>query len=59
MTLTEDARLLLVHTMKTADERRLRGRGQALLMAARGRPPVPIAEDVGVRVRTVQRWLTA
>jgi transposase len=57
--LTEDARLLLVHTMKTSAERRLRGRCQALLMAARGRPHVQIAEDLGVHVRTVQRWLNA
>jgi transposase len=59
MTLTEDARLLLVHTMNTSAERRLRGRCQALLMAARGRPHVQIAEDLGGHVRTIQRWLNA
>lgn len=59
ITLTEDARLLLVHTMKTSAERRLRGRCQALLMATRGRPHVQIADDLGVHVRTIQRWLNA
>jgi transposase len=56
---TDDARPSLARTMKTSDERRLRGRCQALLMAARGRPHVQIAEDLGVHVRTVQRWLNA
>jgi len=37
----------------------VRDRAQAVLMAHRGRPRGQIAADLGVRVRTVQRWLNA
>jgi transposase len=40
-------------------EGRLRTRCQALLMAHRGRQHRHIAEDLGVTVRTLQRWLRA
>jgi transposase len=43
--------------MKTTPERRRRERGQAILMAERGRPHSRIAEDLGVSVRTLQRGL--
>jgi transposase len=46
-----------VEVMKTASDRRLRIRCQAVLMAARGRPHGHIAEDLAVSVRTLQRWL--
>ena len=47
----------LVEGMKTTPDARLRMRCQAVLMAARGRPHGHMAEDLAVRVRTLQRWL--
>jgi hypothetical protein len=59
MPLTVDARLLLVRPMNPSAERRRRGRCQARLMAARGRPPGPSAEALSGPVRTSQRWRNA
>ncbi len=59
LTLNDDERLVLTHTMKETADRRLRARCQAILMAARGRRHGQIAEDLGVTVRTIQRWLNA
>jgi transposase len=42
-----------------ATEGRLRTRCQAVLMAHRGRRHRHMAEDLGVTVRTLQRWLRA
>jgi transposase len=42
---------------KVTPDRRLRARCQAVLMAARGRRHRHMAEDLGVSVRTLQRWL--
>jgi transposase len=57
-TLSDQAGQPLVEAMTTTTDARLRARGQAILMAARGRPHGHIAEDLGVSVRTLQRWLT-
>jgi transposase len=42
---------------KTATDRRVRARCQAVLMAQRGRQRQAIAEDVGVHRTTVKKWL--
>jgi transposase len=47
----------LEHTFKTTSDRRLRARGQAVLMASRGRKRKTIAPDVGVHRTTGRRWL--
>ena len=47
----------LQDTFQTTPDRRLRDRCQAILMAARGRRHRLIAEDLGINVRTLQRWL--
>jgi hypothetical protein len=52
-----DAEHCLQETFRTTPDRRLRGRCQAMLMAARGRRPRLIAKDLGISVRTLQRWL--
>jgi transposase len=57
--LREDERHQLAKTFQTTANRRLRDRCQAILMAARGRPHRQIAEDLGMSVRTRQRWLNA
>jgi transposase len=44
---------------KTTPNVRLRARCQAILMAHRGRRHRHIAEELGVSVRTIQRWLQA
>jgi transposase len=44
---------------QTTADVRLRTRCQAVLMAHRGRRHRHIAEDLGVTVRTLQRWLRA
>lgn len=46
----------LQETFQPTPNRRLRDRGQALLMAARGRRHRLIAEDLGSSVRTLPRW---
>jgi transposase len=57
--LSEDQHRRLEDTFHTTPDRRLRDRCQAVLMAARGRRHRQIAEDLGVSVRTLQRWLKA
>lgn len=59
VTLNEQERQQLTAVMKTAPDARLRVRCQAILMACRGRQHTQIAEDLGISVRTVQRWLNA
>jgi transposase len=59
ITLRERERQQLEDLFKTAAEGRLRTRCQAILMAHRGRRHCHIAEDLGVTVRTLQRWLRA
>ena len=57
--LREDERGQLAERFRCTPNRRLRDRYQAILMAARGRPHRQIAEDLGISVRTLQRWLHA
>ena len=57
--LHEEERAQLTETFQTTASRRFRDRGQAILMAARGRQHRQIAEDLGISVRTRQRWLNA
>jgi transposase len=57
--LNEDESRRLADTFHTTQDRRLRDRCQAILMAARGRRHRQIAEDLGISVRTLQRWLNA
>ena len=59
ITLSEQARRQLESVFKTTPDARLRTRCQAILMAHRGRRHRHIAEDLGVHVRTLQRWLHA
>ena len=47
----------LESTFKTASDRRLRDRCQAVLMASRGRKRTEIAQDLGVHRSTVILWL--
>lgn len=47
----------LEHLFKTTNDRRLRDRCQAVLMASRGRKRTTIAQDLGVHRTTVQLWL--
>jgi transposase len=54
LTTTEHAHV--EHLCKTTPERRLRDRGQAVLMAHRGRKRKAIAQDVGVHRTTVRLW---
>jgi transposase len=49
----------LEQIFKTSEDRRLRGRAQAVLMVHRGRSQPEVAVDVGVDERTVRRWLEA
>jgi transposase len=55
--LSEDERRQLEESFRCTRNRRLRDRCQAILMAARGRRHRLIAEDLGISVRTLQRWL--
>lgn len=55
--LSDEERQQLADTMKATLDPRLRTRCQAILRADRGRRHGHIAEDLGVSVRTVQRWL--
>jgi transposase len=59
ITLSDQERDQLEEAFHTTRDRRLRARCQAILMAARGRRHRHIAEDVGISVRTIQRWLKA
>jgi transposase len=47
----------LAQLFKTTDDRRLRARSQAVLMASRGRKRKIIAQDLGVHRTTVRLWL--
>jgi transposase len=55
--LTETERQELLETFKTAEDRRLRERCQAVLMAGNGRRRHPIAQDLAVHRATVHAWL--
>jgi transposase len=55
--LTTAAQEQLEHLFKTTNDRRLRDRCQAVLMASRGRKRQTIAQDLGVHRTTVQLWL--
>jgi|SRR5262245_8015002 len=55
LTATEQAHLEQI--FKTTDDRRLRDRCQAVLMAHRGRKRQTIAQDLGVHRTTVRLWL--
>jgi transposase len=59
ITLSEQERQQLEDTFQTTSEGRRRTRCQAILMAHRGRQHRHIAEDLGVSVRTLPRWLRA
>jgi transposase len=49
----------LEQLFKDTQDRKLRDRLQAVLMAHRGRPRQDIAEDLGAHRRSVTRWLNA
>src|SRR5215467_5226004 len=55
LTATEQTQLDQI--FKTTDDRRLRDRCQAVLMAHRGRKRKAIAQDLGVHRTTVRLWL--
>jgi transposase len=55
LTATEQTQLEQLFT--TTDDRRLRDRCQAVLMASRGRKRKTIAQDLGVHRTTVRLWL--
>lgn len=57
ITVSDQERSVVERTFKTTSDPRLRTRCQAVLMATRGRRHQQIAADVGVSVRTLQRWL--
>jgi transposase len=59
LSLNEDEHCPLEERFRRTPNRRLRNRCQAILMAARGRRHRQIAEDLGISVRTLQRWLHA
>jgi transposase len=59
LSLSEDERGQLEERFRCTPNRRLRNRCPAILMVARGRPHRQIAEDLGISVRTLQRWLHA
>jgi transposase len=57
LTWHDQERRQLKETFQTTPDGRLRARCQAMPMAHRGRRHLHIAEDLGVSVRTIQRWL--
>jgi transposase len=59
ITLSDQERSQLEDVFQTTADARLRACCQAILMAHRGRQHRHIAEDLGVTVRTLQRWLRA
>ena len=59
LTLSTEEHRQLEEVFKTTPNARLRARCQAILMVDRGRRHRHIAEDLGVSVRTIQRWLKA
>ena len=58
-TLSAEEHRQLEEIFNTTPNVRLRARCQAILMAHRGRRHRHLAEDLGVSVRTIQRWLHA
>jgi transposase len=59
LTLSTEEHRQLEDVFTTTPNARLRARCQAILMADRGRRHRHLAEDLGVSVRTIQRWLQA
>lgn len=57
--LTEKEEKSLRETFRNTDDRRLRDRCQAVLMASRERPRKQIAEDLEIDASTLTRWLKA
>ncbi len=57
LVLSTDEVAQLERVFRTTDDRRLRDRVQAVLMASRGRPSEAIATDLAVDGSTVRRWL--
>jgi transposase len=57
--LPDDELHRLQDAFRTTTDRRLRDRIQVILMVHRGRPHGLIATDLGIRRRTVPRWLNA
>jgi transposase len=55
--LTATEQVHLEHIFKTTNDRRLRERCQAVLMAHRERKRKTIAQDLGVHRTTVRLWL--
>jgi transposase len=55
--LTATKQAQLEQLLKTTDDRRLRARAQAVLMASRGRQRQIIAQALGVHRTTVCLWL--
>jgi transposase len=55
--LSEEEQVAIEQRFKTATDRRLRDRCQAVLMAHRGRKRQAIAADLGVHRTTVKKWL--
>ena len=58
-TVSAEAHQQLEAVLNTTPHVRVRARGQALLRAHRGRRPRHLADALGVRVRTMPRWLQA
>lgn len=56
MTLSDQERQPVEELLTTTPDRRLRAHCQAILMASRGRRHRPMAADLPIRVRTLQRW---
>ena len=55
--LTGEEQAQLAQLFKTTEDRRLRDRCQAVLMAYRGQKRKTIAQDLGVHRTTVRLWL--
>jgi hypothetical protein len=56
--LTATAHTQLEHIFKPTNDRRLRDRYQAVLLASRGRKRKTIVQDLGGHRTTVRLWLT-
>ena len=57
--LADDQLHRLEESFRATDDRRMRDRIQAVLMAHRGRPRQQIADDLGIDRRSVVRWINA
>jgi len=57
--LADDELHRLEESFRAADDRRMRDRIQAVLMAHRGRPRQQIADDLSIDRRSVVRWINA